>query len=60
MTEGEAAPDNTISGELTLSNNRGQPVMEGIQGGVQSDPGAGSFHPHLFPQGMYKWFGKAL
>ncbi len=31
--------------------------MEGIQGGVQSDPGAGSSQQQLFVQVMYKWFG---
>ena len=31
--------------------------MEGIKGGVTSDPGAGSSQQHLFVLGMYKWFG---
>ena len=30
----------TVAEELALSNNKGRPIMDGVSGAVQSDPGA--------------------
>ncbi|KAF4117744.1 hypothetical protein G5714_002297 [Onychostoma macrolepis] len=39
---GPPPPEYTVAEELALSSNKGRPIMDGITGAVQSDPGAGS------------------
>ncbi len=39
---GPSPPGYTVAEELALSSNKGRPIMDGITGAVQSDPGAGS------------------
>ncbi|KAI2646974.1 Copine-4 [Labeo rohita] len=39
---GPPPPEYTVAEELALSNNEGRPIMDGISGARQSDPGAGS------------------
>lgn len=54
---GPAPPQYTASEELALANNEGRPIMEGIEGGIKSDPCASSSQHHLYVQGMYGAFG---
>lgn len=42
LGEGHPPPEYTVAEELALSSNKGRPIMDGITGAVQSDPGAGS------------------
>ncbi|XP_050957722.1 uncharacterized protein LOC127158755 [Labeo rohita] len=39
---GPPPPEYTVAEELALSNSEGRPIMDGISGARQSDPGAGS------------------
>lgn len=40
-TGGGTAPESfTQAEELAIANNSGRPIMEGVEGGMQSDPGA--------------------
>ncbi|KAL7385936.1 hypothetical protein ABVT39_002109 [Epinephelus coioides] len=48
---GPAPPQYTASEELALANNEGRPIMEGIEGGIKSDPCASSSQHHLYVQG---------
>ena len=43
----------TAAEELALANNEGRPLMEGVEGGVTSDPGGGSSSTS-FVQGMFQ------
>ena len=54
---GPAPPQYTASEELALANNEGRPIMEGIEGGIHSDPCASSSRHNLYVQGMYRAFG---
>ena len=49
---GPAPPEFTVPEELALSNNEGHPIMEGIEGGLKSDPSAGGSQDNLFVHGM--------
>lgn len=58
--EEAAPPDRTISEELVaLSNNNSCPIMEGVEGGVQSEPGAGSSKRQSYVQGVHILFAGA-
>ncbi|XP_073711474.1 uncharacterized protein [Misgurnus anguillicaudatus] len=48
---GPPPPEYTVAEELALSNNKGRPIMDGIAGAVQSDPGAGSSKQVTLVQG---------
>ena len=42
----------TVPEELALSHNEGRPIMEGIEGGLRSDPSADGLQDNLFVHGM--------
>ena len=44
--------DFTPAEELALSSNQGRPMMEGVQGGMSSDPGGSSSATQPYVQGM--------
>ena len=53
---GPPPQDCTPTEELALSNNQGSSLMEGVGGGVSSDPGdTGSPQQGQFIQGMFEW-----
>ena len=42
----------TPAEELALSSNQGWPLMEGVEGGISSDPGGSSSQTQAYVQGM--------
>ncbi len=50
-----------LTTQLALSNDESRPIMEGVEGTAQSDPGAGSSQHYLHVQGGFILFaGKVL
>ena len=52
---GTNPPPFTISEELALANNKGRPMMVGVDGGMSSDPTASTSNP--FVTSMYSCIG---
>ena len=53
-TGGSPPPkDFTPAEELALSSNQGRPIMDGVQGGICSDPGGSSSATQPYVQGMF-------
>ena len=51
---GKRPKDFTPAEELALSSNQGRPIMDGVQGGICSDPGGSSSATQPYVQGMFQ------
>ena len=51
---GPPPQDFTPAEELALSSNEGRPMMEGVEGGISSDPGGSRSDSQAYVQGMFQ------